>query len=109
VIGPLLIGVGLLGLWALVKGKAGPLLDAIVGSGFNTSLDNAIGNINLSSPNASTNSGGSSGSSGDSSVDSGSHMGIDANGLVVTIDKAYKDMTDEEKDAANRFAHQNGG
>jgi hypothetical protein len=109
-IGPLLIGIGLLGFWALVSGKAGPVLDAIVGSGFNTSLDNAVGNLNLSSASSSTGSGGSSNSSGGSSgIDSGSHMGIDDSGNVITIDKAYGDMSDAEKDAANRFAHMMGG
>lgn len=111
-IGPIVIVVGLLGLWAVVSGKASGVLDAIVGSGFNASLDNALGNLNLSSASSAPNSGGNSGSpSGSSGVgsDIGTHMGIDNQGNLIVINKAYGDMTDAEKDAANRFAHQQGG
>ena len=47
-------------------------------------------------------------SSGSASGDSGSHMGIDANGNVYTIAKPYGSMSDQEKDDANKYAHQVG-
>lgn len=46
-IGPLILVIGLLGLWALVRGKAGPVLDALSKSGFSESLDNSLGNLKL--------------------------------------------------------------
>jgi hypothetical protein len=46
-IGPLLVVVGLLGLWALAKGKANGVLDAIITNGFSTSLQNSLGNTQL--------------------------------------------------------------
>ncbi len=113
-IGPVAIVIGLLGLWALVRGKAGPVLDAISSqSGFAASLDNALGNLNLNTTGASGNgsSGGGShsvsGGNSNGGVDIGSHSGL-VNGVVVTIDKSYGQMTDAEKDAANAFAHQIG-
>lgn len=106
-IGPLAIVIGLLGIWAVATGKAKNVLDAVTSSGFSTSLDNALGNLNLSSPAGASGAGGGHSSSGSAGVDSGSHQGIDpATGLIVTIDKPYSDMTDAEKDAANNYAHQ---
>lgn len=68
-------------------------------------------------PNISNNSGGGgSGGGGGSSrsniapPDIGTHQGVDASGNIVTINKAYGNMSEDEKDAANRFgrAHPNG-
>jgi hypothetical protein len=40
--------------------------------------------------------------------DSGTHMGIDSSGAIITINSAYGDMTAAEKDAANAYARQIG-
>lgn len=48
-IGPVLLVIGLLGLWALAKGKAEGVLDAITQTGFSTSLQNSVGNLQLGS------------------------------------------------------------
>lgn len=69
-----------------------------------------------SSAASSSSGGGPSGSSSSSSTpDSGSHQGIDltgtvtgAMGTVYTIASSYGDMTDQQKDDANAFAHQVG-
>lgn len=105
-IGPLVVVIGLLGLWALSRGKAGGVLDAITQTGFSTSLQNALGNTPLA-PAPQTGIGTTNGvnipaSSGNSS-DIGSHQGL-VNGVIVTIDKTYAQMTDAEKGAANAFA-----
>lgn len=59
-------------------------------------------------PNGGGQSTGSSGSGGGSSgsADIGTHMGLDANGNIVTINSTYANMSDSEKDSANAFAHQ---
>ena len=49
--------------------------------------------------------GGSGGFSNGGDSDSGSHQGIDGAGQVYTINKDYSDMTDAEKEDANRYAH----
>lgn len=60
-------------------------------------------------PQPSPPSGSGDGSSGgDGGGDIGTHQGLNAEGIVYTISKAYKDMTDTEKDDANRFAHAMG-
>lgn len=71
-LGPLLVAMGLLGIYAVLKGKSSGVLDALTSNSFSTSLDNALGNLNLggSSSSASGSGGstatGSSGSSGTS-------------------------------------------
>lgn len=106
-IGPLAVIIGLLGIWALARGKAGPVLEAIQ-KGFSTSLEGVI-DLNPAIPTSggpatNPNSGGISHSVNNATFDIGSHMGLDASGLVVTIDKTYQQMSDTEKDAANKFA-----
>ena len=106
-IGPLLIVIGLILLWTAFRGKAGPMWDAITGqSGFSINL-NSLGRSDVWKPFPSNGSGGSQTGSGNA-PDSGSHMGIDSNGNIISIDKPYGSMTPEEKDAANNYAHQIG-
>ncbi len=62
-IGPLVLIIGLLGVWAFFKGKSKEVLDAITNTGFSTSLDNALGNLNLSPSGTASSSAGSVGSS----------------------------------------------
>lgn len=68
-----------------------------------------------SSSSASGGGGGGGGSGGGGGADSGSHQGIDltgavtgAVGTVYTIASNYGDMTDQQKDDANAYAHQIG-
>jgi hypothetical protein len=58
---------------------------------------------------ASLGSGGGNSGGGGGGSDSGSHMGLDSNGNIITINKPYGSMTDEEKDAANRYGRQYPG
>lgn len=70
-----------------------------------------------SSASSSSGSGGGGGGSsgGGGGADSGSHQGVDltgavtgAVGTVYTIASNYGDMTDQQKDDANAYAHQIG-
>lgn len=110
-IGPILIITGVYWLYVAFHGRAQAMLDAITGnSGFSANLDSLANTISPSS--SSGGSGISSGGTGSpvsaNASDSGTHMGIDSNGNIVTINKTYADMTAAEKDAANTFAHQIG-
>ena len=82
-LGPLLVAMGLLGFYAFFKGRAHEVLDALTNNGFSTSLDNALGNLNLSSPAGS--SGGSGSSSQSSSKGSYSVPIIGPDGTAGTI------------------------
>lgn len=68
-LGPLLVVIGLLGIYAVVKGKSSPVLDALTTNSFSTSLENALGKLNLgaSASGNSSSSGSSSGGGGSSS------------------------------------------
>jgi hypothetical protein len=95
-------------MWVVFHGKASAMINAITGnSGFDSSLNNALGNLNLGSNSSSSSSSSSSKVTGNQ-PDSGTHMGIDSDGNIVTINKDYGSMSDSEKDAANNFAHQIG-
>jgi len=98
-------------LWIVFRGKSGAMWNAITGnSGFDVSLDDLAKAVNpyINKPPGTTSSKSGSPTSANSS-DSGSHMGIDSSGNIITIDKPYGSMTDAEKDAANNYAHQMGG
>lgn len=112
-IGPILIITGVYWLYVAFHGRAQAMLDAITGnSGFSANLDSLAHAIMPSSSGGTGHSGVSSPGTGSpvssNSGDSGTHMGIDANGNIVTIDKPYAAMTPAEKDAANAYAHQIG-
>jgi hypothetical protein len=85
-LGPLLVVMGLLGVYAFFKGRSQQVLDAITQNSFSASLDNALGNLNLGG-------GSSSGVGGSGSKSSGSGGGtslfnvpiIDSSGGVGTI------------------------
>lgn len=64
-LGPLLVVMGLFGFYAFFKGKSHEVLDALTNNGFSTSLENALGNLNLGST-ASAGSGSSGGGAGGS-------------------------------------------
>jgi len=108
--GPLLIVGGVFMLWVVFRGKSGAMWNALTGdTGFDASL-NSFANAITPKP-ASTTSAANSAASGSvtgNAQDSGTHMGIDSSGNIVTINKNYGDMTDAEKDAANAYAHQIG-
>lgn len=106
-IGPFLMMLGLVLIWAAVRGKSAGVLKVLT-------LDQLPGKLMgflTASGTPTSSSGGSSGGSkttssgGGNSSDSGSHMGLDADGNIITINKAYADMSAAEKDAANSFAH----
>jgi len=85
--------------------------DAITGnSGFSANLDqiaNAVAPGGLGGgTSGSSKSGGSTSSA--NTADSGTHMGIDSSGNIITINSSYGNMTPEQKDAANAYAHQIG-
>lgn len=108
-LGPALILGGAFLLWIVFRGKSGAMWNAITGdTSFDVNLDklaSAVGPLGSSGGGG----GGGGGSRASSNAqDSGSHMGIDANGNIVSIDKPYGSMTGEEKDAANAYAHQIG-
>jgi hypothetical protein len=101
-------------MWVVFHGKAGPMWNAITGnSGFSVTLDDLANYVNPM-----INSSGSSGSGGagnktsapvsGNTPDSGTHMGIDSSGNIVTINSSYGNMTPAQKDAANNYAHQIG-
>ena len=69
-LGPLLVVIGLLGIYAVVKGKSEPVLNALTSNTFSTSLDNALGNLSLTGGGSSGGSG-SGGSGGAGSAGSG--------------------------------------
>jgi len=97
-LGYAVIGAGALLIWIAATGKANVFLTAL-----KVQLPTAgAGNTIVQTPDKP----GSISSGGGATIgDSGSHMGIDADGNIITIDKPIANMTDEEKDAANAFAH----
>jgi len=98
-------------LWVVFKGRSGAMWDAITGnSGFDAKLDSFANAISPtpSSPGGSGGSPGKSTSASANAADSGTHMGIDSSGNIITINSSYGDMTPDQKDAANAFAHQIG-
>jgi hypothetical protein len=107
ILGPLFIIGGVFMLWIVFRGKSGAMWNAITGnSGFSANLDDiakAIGPLQ-----GSGNSSGSSKTVTGNQPDSGTHMGIDSSGNIITINSAYGNMTPEQKDAANNYAHQIG-
>lgn len=108
-IGPILILIGLFWLWIVFKGKSGDMWNAITGNEkFSVTLDDLNSALN---PYIKDQSGGGNKSpapvSGNTS-DSGTHMGIGPDGSIVTINKDYGSMSNEEKDWANAYAHQLG-
>lgn len=114
ILGLVLIGGGVFMLWVVFRGKSGAMWDAITGnSGFDAKLDSFANAINPASKGGGGGGGGGGGTSSSAPVsgnttDSGTHMGIDPNGNIITINKAYGDMSASEQDAANAFAHQIG-
>jgi hypothetical protein len=114
-IGPILILIGLYWFWVLWHGKAGAMWNAITGNNnFNVTLDQLANAVN---PYLKGGSGGSSSSGGSTSSsapvsgntpDSGTHMGIDSSGNIITINSTYGNMTGAEQDAANAYAHEIG-
>jgi len=108
-IGPILIITGLYWLWVVWHGKAGAMWNAITGnSGFSVTLDQLANAVNpyINSSNSSGNKGASSVTG--NQPDSGTHMGIDSSGNIITINNSYGNMTPAEQDAANAYAHQIG-
>lgn len=110
IIGPVLILGGVFMLWIVFRGKSGAMWDAITGdSGFSANLDAIASAIGPLQGSGSSGGGGGGGKTvTGNAADSGTHMGIDSSGNIVTINKDYGSMTNEEKDAANNFAHQIG-
>lgn len=114
-IGPILIITGLYWLWVVFHGKAGAMWNAITGnSGFDITLNDLANAVNPYINNQGNTSG--SGGAGSNTAapisgntpDSGTHMGIDSNGNIITINSSYGNMTPEQQDAANAYAHQIG-
>ncbi|HEY7417556.1 MAG TPA: hypothetical protein VH593_20400 [Ktedonobacteraceae bacterium] len=109
-LGPALIFTGVFFLWIVFRGKSGAMWNAITGnSGFDADLNKIASAIPI------TSSGGSGGGGSKSPApvtgnqsDSGTHMGIDPGGNIITINSDYGSMTPEQKDAANAYAHQIG-
>lgn len=100
-IGFLLLAAGAVFLWAAFTGRADRVLTAL-------KMDlPTIGAGNAIRPNPPESSSSSpSGSSG--TGDTGTHSALTDGGLAYIIDKAYADMTDQEKHDANNFANQIG-
>jgi|SRR5215469_17228026 len=110
-IGPILIITGLYWLWVVWHGKAGAMWNAITGnSGFNVSLNDLANAVNpyINGSGSSSSGGGSGNGVSANSSDSGTHMGIDPSGNIITINSTYANMTGAEQDAANAYAHQIG-
>lgn len=110
-LGPILIIAGVYWLWVVFHGKAGAMWNAITGnSGFDASLNNSLGRINLGGGSSGGGGGGTNASAKvtGNQPDSGTHMGIGPDGSIITINKDYGSMTGAEQDAANAFAHQIG-
>lgn len=114
IVGLVLIVGGVFMLWVVFRGKAPAMWDAITGnSGFDAKLNSFADAINPKS-SGTGGGGGGGGSTGSKTTasanapDSGTHMGIDSSGNIVTINSSYGNMTPDQKDAANAFAHQIG-
>jgi len=109
-LGPALIVTGVFFLWIVFRGKSGAMWNAITGnSGFEADLNKIASAI----PITSSGGGGGGGSktsapTSGNQADSGTHMGIDPSGNIITINSSYGNMSDSEKDAANAYAHQIG-
>lgn len=98
-LGLALLGIGSVLLWAAFTKRGDAVLAAL-----NVDLPSAI---TYTPPTIQSSNGGGESSTihAANQTDSGSHMGLDSSGNVVTIDKTYGDMSDAEKDAANAYAH----
>lgn len=109
-IGPVLIVTGLFWMWCVFKGKAPAMWDAITGNpSFSSNLDAKAQAAAPSSGGGGGGGGSSKGGSGSGNAsDSGTHMGIDSSGNIITINSSYGSMSNEQKDAANAYAHQIG-
>lgn len=109
-LGPLLIIGGVFMLWVVFRGKSGAMWNAVTGdNSFTANLDAIAKAYPITSSGGGGGGGGGGGNKGSSNApDSGTHMGIDSNGNIITINKDYGSMSASEKDAANNFAHQIG-
>jgi hypothetical protein len=96
-IGLALLALGAVALWAAFTGRANNVLTALKMQLPQLGEGNRIVN--------GTTGGGGGGSSGGSSSDIGTHSALTDGGLAYTIEKAYGDMTDDEKHDANNYAH----
>jgi hypothetical protein len=111
IVGPLLILGGVFMLWIVFKGKSGAMWNAITGNtGFDVTLNDVANAVNpyINNQGNSSQPSKSGAPVSANSMDSGTHMGIDSNGNIVTINSTYGDMTAAQKDAANAYAHQIG-
>lgn len=97
-----LLAFGALLLWAALTGRGNAIVNAlnislprIAGSGGGTDQPPSEGNKIVPNPP-------------ENGADSGEHQAISADGIIYTIKKAYGDMTDGEKDDANRYANEVG-
>src|SRR5215471_11910353 len=99
-LGLALIASGAFFLWVVFRGKSGAMWNAITGdNSFEADLNKIASAIPLKS------SGGRSGGSGGggskqgsgNQADSGTHMGIDPGGNIITINSSYGSMSDSEK------------
>lgn len=114
-LGPILIITGLYWMWVVFHGKAGAMWNAITGdSSFSVTLDDLANAVNPYINSKGGSGGGGGGGTSTSApvsgntTDSGTHMGIDSSGAIITINSSYGNMTNEQKDAANAYAHQIG-
>jgi hypothetical protein len=96
-----LLAFGALLLWAALTGRGDAIVNAL-----NISLPRVAGSGGSGAPPSEGNR--IVPNPPESDDDPGEHQGISADGVIYTIKKAYKNMTDGEKDDANRYAHEVG-
>lgn len=101
-IGLVLLALGAVCLWAAFTGRAENVLSALKMNLPTIGAGNAIVS-GTNDGNGTASSGGSS--SGGGASDIGSHSALSDGGLSYIINKAYEDMTQDEKHDANNYAH----
>lgn len=107
-LGIALLAMGAVLLWAAFTKRGDAIIDALK-MNLPAGIDFDPRDLGLGGGGGGSGGGGGGKSGGGGGgTDSGSHMGIDANGNVYEIPKNYGDMSDQEKDDANDYAHNIG-
>ena len=101
-LGLALLAIGAVLLWAAFTGRAEGVLSALKMNLPQVGEGNAI--VDVTNGDSGSDTSGEP-SSDDSGSDIGSHSALTDGGLAYIIDKAYKDMTEQEKHDANNYAH----
>jgi hypothetical protein len=100
VLGLALLAIGAVALWAAFTGRATNVLAALKMDLPKIGAGNAI-----VTPPSESGPGGTNDAARAAASDIGTHTALTDGGLAYAINKAYANMTDQEKHDANNFAH----